>query len=159
MSLYDRIADSQPTQGGVYFLPGNYIAQLDVMKMIRTRNDDDMFVSEWDILESSNEDRSAGSHCSFLQNFSGNQKEVAPGNVKACIAAASGVDLDEIDSDGVEVALSEKNPLRGRLVRVEVVASTSKKGREYHRHRFFSIPDEMQDKADALREQAGLPPF
>jgi hypothetical protein len=83
----------------------------------------------------------------------------SPGNVRAFLATLNGVPVNEVDSDSARFACGEKNPCRGRLVRLEAVNTETKKGNPFTVCKWSAVNEEMQNKADALRQAAGFPAF
>ena len=156
MSLFaNKIASAKPSEGGVYLLKGNYLLQIDVNKAKLGRRNQELYIAEVDILESSNPERPAGSHASWVAS---SEHESAAGDVKSYLAAVAGVPADAVDAAGVDASTSAENPLGGRLVRCEVVEKPTKKGGIFSKHYFHAVPEEFQAQAAALRQQAGLPP-
>ena len=152
--VFSRIAEAKQQEGGVYIKPGVYpILMVDVIKVIKTRKGDDMFVAEFEILQSKVEDRPAGTKVSLTHNF---RHETTPNLVKTFFAKMMGVMDDEINEEGLRYAVSEKQPCKGRLVRLE---ASKKEGKDYLVHTWTEIPQSTQDKADELRAEAGFAPF
>jgi hypothetical protein len=151
-----RISEAKPSQGGVYWLPGQYLVQLDMVKTITSRKGEDCFIVEGDNLESTNEERPAGSHCSQVIPMS---QDSAPGNIKLFLAAALNVQEHEVTEEGAEACVTSDNPLHGRLVRLEVVNIKTRAGNDFSKHNWRPVTDEFQAKADELRAAAGMPPF
>lgn len=151
---FSRIADSDPAASSAYPEAGLYpLLFVDVLKMIRSRKGDDVFIAELDILESNVASRPKGTRMGWAVNF---RHDAAPGNVKSFLAAAFNVDVEDIDKEGVKEALSDSNPAHGRLVRLEATDIKTKAGNPFTRCNWSPVPKDLQDKADELREQAGF---
>ena len=154
---FSRIGDSEGRQGGVYPMPGVYpLLYIDVLKMIRSRKNEDVFVAEFDILESEVGERPAGTRMSWPVNF---RHDASPGNVKSFLAAVMNVPQEQVDGRGAQYACGDKNPCHGRLVRLEATMTTTKAGNPFTLCTWRGIPDDVQAKADELREHVGFPPF
>jgi hypothetical protein len=152
--VFSRIAGAKQQEGGVYVVAGVYpILRVDALKVIKTRKGDDMFIAEFEILQSQVEDRPAGTKMSVTHNF---RHDVTPNLVKTFFAKMMGVMDDEINEEGLRYAVSEKQPCNGRLVRLEAF---KKEGKDYLVHTWTEIPQSTQDKADELRAEAGFAPF
>lgn len=153
-SIYDQVAESKPTEGGVYPKPGIYpLVFVDAVKMIRTRKKEDMFVAELCILNSECEIRPAGSRMSWCANF---KHDAAAGNVKAFLAAAMNIPVDNVDADGMRFACSEKNPLHSRLLRLEASDITTEAGKPFTLCKWHVISDEHQARAMEYFAAAGF---
>jgi hypothetical protein len=153
-SVFSKIANSETKEGGVYILPGIYpVLMVDVIKVIKTRKGDDMFIAELEIIQSQVEDRPAGTKVSLTHNL---RHDVSPQLVKTFFAKMMGVTDEEIDAEGLKFACSEKQPCKGRLVRLE---ATRKEGKDYLVHTWTELPEAMQEKAKELRAEAGFAPF
>lgn len=154
---FSRIAEADVTERSVYFEEGVYpVLYLDVMKMVNSRKGDTFFVAEFDILESNVSSRPSGSRAVWMANF---RHDATPGNVKDFIAKLNGVEPEEITAESVKLACSEKNPCSGRLIRLEAVQTDTKSGGKFTRHNWRTLPEEVQEQAKELREQAGFPGF
>jgi hypothetical protein len=159
-SAYDpfsQIGQAEVSVQGVYAAPGVYpVLYLDNMKMIESRKHDILFVAEFDILKSEVPSRPAGSRISYIVNF---RHDAGPGNVKEFIATLMDVSPQEVDENTARIACSEKNPCRGRLIRLEAILTTTRTGNDFTIHRWTVIQEEIQTQAEKLRESAGFTPF
>lgn len=155
--VFDDIEGAQARQSGVYPVAGVYpVLFVDVLKMIKSRQDDTIFIAEFDIVKSEVEARPAGTRMSWAVNF---RHDAAPGNVKAFLAALMNVEPEKIDKDGAKMAVSSKNPCHGRLIRLEASMTKTKRGNDFTICDWRPIPEPMQEKATDLREEAGFAPF
>jgi len=153
-SPFDRVEESDGRAGGIYPMPGIYqVLYVDIVKMIRSRKGEDVFITEFDILQSDVPERKAGTRMSWAVNF---RHDASPGNVKAFLAAVMNVPQTDVDAKGAQLACSEKNPCHGRLVRLEAVMTKTKANNDFTLCNWRSIPDDMQAKADELRTAAGF---
>lgn len=152
-----RIEGSEGRQGGVYPLAGVYpMLYIDILKMIRSRKNEDVFVAEFDILQSDVGERPAGTRMSWPVNF---RHDASPGNVKAFLAAVMNVPQEQVDGRGAQYACGEKNPCHGRLIRLEATMTTTKSGNPFTLCNWRAIPDDVQAMANELRQKAGFAPF
>lgn len=151
---FSRIQNAEGRQGGIYPLPGLYpLLYIDVVKMIRSRKGDDVFVAEFDILKSEVPARPAGTRMSWAVNF---RFDASPGNVKAFLSAVMGTAPEEVDADGARFACSPENPCRRRLVRLEASQIETKAGNPFTLCNWRSVPEDVQAQAEDLRSAAGF---
>lgn len=151
---YQRVGDSDGRTGGVYPNPGVYpVLYVDAIKMIKSRKNEDVFIAEFDILQSDVEERPAGSRMAWAVNF---RHDASPGNVKTFLAAVMNVDITEVDADGCRLACSDQNPCHGRLLRLEATATKTKGGNDFTLCNWRPLPDDMQNKAEEIRKEAGF---
>lgn len=156
--IHDMIGSAQTSEGGVYPLAGVYpVLYLDTCKMIDSRKGDKLFCAEFDIIESNVEERPAGSRMSWMANLT--KHDAAPGNARAFLAAAAGIKVENVDSEGSRAAVSSQNPLHGRLMRLDASNTKTRAGGDFTLCRFSALPEEMQEQASKLRAQAGFAPF
>jgi len=151
---FGRIEQSDPSQGGIYPEAGLYpCLYVQALKMIRSRKGEDLFIAEFDIIESMVQLRPKGTKMSWAVNF---RHDASPGNVKSFLAALMGVDPGAVDAEGSRHAVSENNPCRGRLIRLEAVQVKTKAGNDFTRCNWTALPDEIQQQAEQLRADAGF---
>jgi hypothetical protein len=151
---FSRVGDSDGKMGGVYPLPGVYpMLYLDVIKMIKSRKNDDVFIAEFDIVQSDVQERPAGSRMAWAVNF---RHDASPGNVKSFLASLMNVDVKEVDADSCRLACSDKNPCHGRLIRLEATQTKTKTGNDFTLCNWRPIPDEVQKEAEDKRKEAGF---
>jgi hypothetical protein len=154
---FQQAANADENQGGVYVLPGVYpILQIDTLKMIRSRKGDDLFIAELEIIESQVKERPRGSRMTWIANF---RHEPTPAAVKTFFVRLMGVPGEEIDADGMRMSVGEKQPCKGRLVRMEAVEKDTKSGGKFTTCNWRTLDESFQEKADQLRSDAGFPPF
>jgi hypothetical protein len=152
MGMLSGIGDATPTDGGNYIGVGVFVLKNDVLKGITSRKGDDMFVSEWGVVESTNEKQPAGTHVSWLSNL---RHDAALGNIKACLAAVSGV--KEIEDDDAEEAIDEeKQPLCGHFVKAEVTEITTKAGNPFNKVRWTTPTKEEIKQYEKTAKSLGL---
>lgn len=155
---FDRIGDAEGSERSSYPIPGVYpVLYCERLKMIQSKmTGDDMFIAELSILESSVEGRPKGSSMAWVSNL---RHLPSAGNIRAFLAALNNVPLDEVDAESARFACSDKNPCRGRLVRLEASETETKKGNAFTVCKWSSIFESMQKKADELRQAAGFEAF
>jgi len=151
---FEDIGNSDGRTGGVYPLPGIYpILFVDVIKMIVSRKKDNVFIAEFDILQSDVPERPAGSRMAWAANF---RHDATAGSVKAFLAAVMNCDQSEVDAEGSRLACSDKNPCHGRLIRLEATQTKTKSNNDFTLCAWRPIPDEIQKEAMERRKAAGF---
>lgn len=154
---FNQIGGSTPSQQGVYPIPGVYpVLFLDSMKIIKSRKGDTLFIAEFDICQSEVPTRPVGTRMSWIVNF---RHDASPGNVKMFMAALMGITVDEVDAEGAKFACSDKNPCRGKLIRLEASETITKSGNPFTVCKWHTLPEEMQNRAAEIRAEAGFQPF
>jgi hypothetical protein len=138
MGLFSGIGEAQVGQGGVYFLPGEYVVEVVKCFTMRSRKREDLFIVECLIKESDNNERRAGSKASWVVNF---KQDAALGNIKAFVAACSGISpsnqkaVDEqVDEESCEYAVDDDNPLAGTMLRLSAVNKITRAGNDFTLH-------------------------
>jgi hypothetical protein len=154
---FDRVGSSEATERGVFVLPGVYpLLYCDVLKMIRSRKGADLFIAEFDILDSKVTERPVGTRMLWIVNFA---HDPAPGNVKAFLAALMGVDPEEVDAAGAKYACSQENPCHGRLIRCQASETLTRAGGTFTVCSWTTVPNDIQAEAQEVRKAAGFAPF
>jgi hypothetical protein len=147
MGMFAGIKESKTQEGGVYFLPGLYVVRIDKVKVGETRKEEQFFVVETTILESDNPERRPGSSCSWmtLDRFDG-----FLGSVKSFVAVATDSDPDEVDEAGVEMLVSNANPLMGTILRVEALNIKTRSQRDFTKVTFKPATPEQLKKYEKV---------
>jgi len=155
---FEKVGKADGSERSIYPLAGVYpLLYCERLKMIESKlNGDSMFIAEFSILESNVADRPKGTTMAWVCNL---RHLPSPGNVRAFLATLNGVPVNEVDSDSARFACGEKNPCRGRLVRLEAVNTETKKHTQFTVCKWSAVNEEMQKKADELRQAAGFPAF
>lgn len=161
MGIYSDIGTAKGTEGGVYFLPGIFRAQIQRCKQTETRKGKPFFVAEFKILQSNNPGRAVGSSVSFMVTFDLGDKEMfrlQQGNVadfmRVGLAAYAKqkegvtikpeeVPLDEATADKIS---NQENMLVGTIVDVEAFNKPTKAGTDFTHHR-WKVPEDAQAAA------------
>ena len=138
MGLFSGIGDAQVGQGGVYFLPGEYVVEIIKCFTMRSRKREDLFIAECLIKESNNPERRPGSKASWVVNF---KQDAALGNIKGFVAACSGISPSnqkavdaEVDEESCEYAVDDDNPLAGTLLSLSAVNKITRAGNDFTLH-------------------------
>jgi hypothetical protein len=140
MGLFDGIEQAQVGQGGIYFLPGNYVVEVLKCITLRSRKREDLFIAECLIHESDNPERRPGVKASWYVNF---KNDAALGNIKGFVAAANGIDpgnqgeVDkEVDAEVCEYVVSDQNPLAGTWLLLSCANTKTRSGADFTLHRW-----------------------
>lgn len=155
MGRFAGIKQAQYNEGGIYFLPGLYLVHVDRVKTGTTRKGIDFFVVESTIVESDNGERKPGSACAWMVTL---DKDAALGNIKHFCSIATGCKLEEVDEAGVEMIVSDENPLRGTFLRVQAVTILTKEKKEFTKVTWRRYDGDEQVAARKL-EEVGAAPF
>ena len=136
MGLFDGIENVQVTQRSEYLKAGQYLLEIQAIKMGESRNGEGYFLSEFKIIESSNPELPPGAPVTWMtmKRFESFLK-----GIKAFIAAAAGCTIDEVTQAICDAAVSEDQPLAG--VRVSAFAKDikTKKGGDFTKVMFSSV--------------------
>ena len=137
MGVFSGIKQAQVNKGGVYLKEGNYLLEIEAVKLIPSRKKDDLSVVESKVIEADGTDANVeGSSASWIANLT--KHDAAMGNVKMFLQA---VDPD-LDDDTIEqaadMAVGEDNPLRGEQVKCQVSMIETRAGNPFSLHKWFS---------------------
>lgn len=182
-SVFDAIGNAKVSGGGVYLAPGVYpVLQIDTIKMIKTRKNEEAFVAELDILESQVKERPAGTRASWMAML---KHDAAPGNIKAILCAIIGANPDAPEADKLvavlkayapnltpqqdpgrlfgqvaSVLMDERTqPAHGYLIRCEAVNVKTRAGGDFTKCMWSEVDGATQARAAELRAAAGFPAF
>lgn len=137
--LFSGFNSAQPTgSGGAYLNPGHeYLLEVRKVQFYQGRNGDYLIV-EFRVHESNDHSRPAGSTASWLVKWG---TDMTFPNYKAFLSAVNGIDpgdtarvAAEITEDVAAFAISDAQPLTGKLVECAVVAVKTKKGDDFSKH-------------------------
>src|SRR5271154_2665182 len=97
--IEDAEASSDENISGQWFLPGNYVVDVQKVKMLTTRKKQRAFVIETKIVESDVPERRAGmrADCMFMSHWDSYLKDV-----KKFAIASTGCKPEEVDKAGVQ---------------------------------------------------------
>lgn len=154
---FDNFEDTNPTKGGVYLLPGpkgsdgeptpgNYVVEIDAVKEVENWQGKGFTVIELTVVESNVESRPTGTQASWV--LKDDDPMFGP-NFKAFLMAAfKETDPKQIDKRVGQLVLSEKQPLAGKQVAVEVVQIlTKKEKKDFNKHNWFAYEPEATKKS------------
>lgn len=130
MSKFDGIENAKYTERGNYIQPGSHLFEIQGVKMIETRNKGDAFIAELLVHKSStskslyldpkeHENPEAHEVGQTLAWYVGMNQDSALGNIKGFIMAATGCKPNEVNAAGVDMIVSDKQPLKGAMIRCE----------------------------------------
>jgi len=154
MSLFGKkVAKSTPNEGGLYFLPGNYLVEIDTVKVITSRKDEDLFIVVAEVKDSDNDQRKPGCKPSWVVNM---KQDPAPGNIKSFLAAIYGIDTEDLNGEGWESlyddSVDEDNPLCGCKVNLNAANIKTKKDTDFTKHNWSFAYDDMDEMPDKSLE-------
>ena len=132
MGMFDGIEEASTNQGGAYLLPGKHRLKIVALKTPEKLRSGDCFIAELEVVETSCEEYAVGQSVSWVRNIT-KHKEMALADIKAFLAAAAGIEEDEVDSKGAKAATSESQPLAGKLVDCEAFNKSTQAARTFTR--------------------------
>jgi len=158
--MFSGIDNAKVMEKDPYIDPGVYpLLYCSCLKAFQSKRDgQSFFVAEFDILDSNVESRPAGTRMALVINYS-KSPEVKLNNIKTFLMRLTDSEEDEVTSEAFKLCCSEKNPCRGRLIRLEAVNATTKNGAKFLQCSWATVPEEVQAKAESLRNEAGFSPF
>jgi len=148
---------ARSTQGGLYFLPGNYTIQVLRCKMQESQvGGRQFFIAETKIVKSDNPELKVGSEPGWLVELPGKYPELSLGNIKAflhaafsSLAEAEGDDAPEegdVDESFADLAVGEDNVLAGVFITAKAFQKKTKKGADFTRIK-WGVPDDLDELA------------
>lgn len=163
MGLFANVADAEVSQGGVYFRPGLYVVEVKQVKTQRSsRNNKDYFIVECEVQQSTCDELEAGRKASQVIDIN---NIMGPPNIKAFVAAASGIDpaAPDVNSQlqavwaeltGAELSIEEiceravanDNPLEGVEMFLEATEIRTRAGNPFTKHFWSPLTDELRAK-------------
>lgn len=154
MGLFGRrVAKSTPNEGGIFWLTGNYLVEIDTVKVHEGRKKSDYFIVTGENKESDNEDRPVGVKPGWVMDI---DKDASPGNVKLFLAGIYGIKLEDLDDDGWEKladrVIEEDNPLNGFLAKLNVTMVKTRAGGDYSKHNWSCAYEDMDDMPEKALE-------
>lgn len=155
MGILGGVGGAKGSEGGVYFLPGNYLAEIQRCKLAATRKKRDFFVAEFKIVKSDNPERKPGALVSFMVMLDKDDDEayrMQLGNVadfmrvglSAFAKQTENVDMKPedvpLDDETAEVKVcGQENMLAGTLLDVHAFNKPTKAGTDFTHHK-WSVP-------------------
>lgn len=138
MGVFAKLNGAKVFGGGVYFLPGEYVVEVENIKVVPKRKGGSIFVAETKILASDNDKRPVGSRVNYAMNL---DNDSAPSNILAFMGACVGRDpynedeMNAPDEDGEpvdwdavgEMAIDQKEqPFKGTKLRIMAIDRVKK---------------------------------
>ena len=146
MGRFKGLAGVKTNQGGLYFLEGDYLVELDEVKMIETRKKQDCWVVSAKVLESTNPQRAPGCKPSQVIVLREDILETCMGNIKAFAAAVLGIEnpdayvpedgksVDEFWDSTLESMVADDQPLKGVKIKLNVTQIKTKSDKDFSKH-------------------------
>lgn len=147
MGRFSNLAHIKTNQGGLYFLPGNYVVDLEAVKFMRSRKGVEMFIIETCVVESDVAERGPGSRPSQVIAIKEEILATCMGNIKHFAATVLGIEGDPdayVPDDGtsvedfwdeaLEYIISAYNPLKGMRLRLNCTNIKTREGRDFTKH-------------------------
>lgn len=162
MGVFDTIGNAAVGQGGNYLKSGHqYLVEVLRALMKRGRQGEQFFIVELLIHESDDSTNPPGFRASWTVNM---KHDASLGNIKWFLGACYGIPVadktrldTEITSQVAEFAVSEQNPLAGRLLEVAVHEVPTRAGGKFSKHDWASTmrqPNPAARAAASAREAA-----
>lgn len=149
MGIFGGISEADSYQSGNYVIPGIFYFEIDALKHVEGRRGEQFFIAEVRTLYTTTSERPVGGSQSWIANLT--KHDAALGNVKAFLAAAAKVPIEEVDEGGAEAAVSSENPFRGFLIKCEAIEITTKAGRPFTKCNWY--PATKEDVEAAIDKQ------
>lgn len=141
------VKSATPTQGGLYFQPGNYKVEIQRVKMVKSQtNGKDFFAVETEVVESDNEKLGAGMKPSWLVELPGAYPETSMGNVKDFLLAGytylsqqageEAPSVSDIGDEEADAVIGEDNLFAGAVLNVTAFNKVTRKGNDFTRVRW-----------------------
>lgn len=152
MGRFSGLGGVKVNQGGVYFLPGDYVVEMVEKKFFKNRKGLDTFVNAAKIITSTNPERAPGTVCSQVITIRPDIFETCMANIKQSCAAALGIeDADGYNADiqpgedqdaandrfwdeVIETMVSPENPTKGIKLRLNCVNIKTQAGKDFTKH-------------------------
>jgi len=128
MGIFKGVEEATYNEGGIYFLDGTYLVKVDTVKVIETRKKDDAFIVEHTILWSDNSQRKKGTSVTWMTM---KKFDSFLGNVKHFCSVASDTPIDEVTEEGIEMIVSDENPLSGTVLFVQATTVKTREGNDF----------------------------
>lgn len=128
-SEFEGIEQAQVSQKLPNVQPGQYVFEVEALKIVATRTKGKMFIAEFKVVESTGALANApGTKCSNVIKMS---LESALGNIKGIAAAVLDEPEKMITSKTVDGLVSEANPAKGTKVRADASTITTRAGNPF----------------------------
>jgi len=155
MGRFAGLGSIRTNQGGVYFLPGNYVVDLVEVKSILSRKKKDCFIIGAKIVESDTAERKPGTVCSQVVTINPEYLETCLANIKQFAGAVLGIEdpdeylaevnpsipgdtpeeaTDRFWDDALESLVSDEQPAAGLRMCLNCVNIKTKNGGDFTKH-------------------------
>lgn len=146
MGRFSGLGGVKTNQGGLYFLEGDYVVELDEVKMIINRKKQDTFIVSGKVLESTNPARAPGCKPSQVMVFKEDIIETIWSNVKQFAGAVMGLDdpdgyapedgtsVEDFWDQSLEFLVAEEQPMKGHKMRLNCSQITTQAGNPFTKH-------------------------
>jgi hypothetical protein len=149
MGRFAGLGEIRTNAGGLFFEPGDYTVEIDAVKYIKNRKDQECFIVEAKVLESTNAARVPGCKPSQVIMIRPDIRETCMGNVKQFAAAImdildpdnyvpeDGKDINAFWDETLEALVSAEQPARGIKVKLNVTQIEKRdqtKGKYFSKH-------------------------
>lgn len=161
MGLFSKVGSAEVSFGGKYFHhDSQFIVRVEKVRQIKSRKNQQLVFIECTVCDrdgaaKKDDMNPEGSRASQCINFT--EHDAAPGNMKAFVAAANGLDpsikeqLDSVPEKEWEplcdLAISEEQPCKGIYVGLETVLVKTRAGGPFTKH--FWTPMDQEQAATA----------
>lgn len=154
MGLFSGIEKASFSEGGIYLLDGNYVLEVMELKSGTSRQRVDFFVAECRILQSTNPERKIGTVVSWWVGLKVDTPALA--DVRRFLAVAGECDDTDVDDAAAEMAVSDEQPFKGRVLRAAATTITTSKLKRPFTKVLWSNFEGSEGDVAALRKAAGL---
>lgn len=146
MGRFSGVGGVTTNQGGLYFLEGDYLVEIDEVKMIQNRKKQDTFIIAAKVLESTNDQRKPGCKPSQVMVLRSDIIETILANIKQFAGAAleiddpdnyepeDGTSADEFWDSTLEYLVSDEQPLKGQKMRLNCSNIKTQAGKDFTKH-------------------------
>lgn len=109
--------------------PGNYLLEVEALKITPSRNKGPMFIAEFKVIEADGPGANPpGTQCSDVIKMS---MDSALGNIKGLVAALINEPSTAISQAMAEKLIAPENPAKGEKVRLEAFLTKTKAGADF----------------------------
>lgn len=138
-------------------MPGDYLVELQEVKMIQNRKRQDTFIVSAKVIESTNPERAPGCSPSQVMVLREDILETIYSNIKQFAAAACGIDdpdeyvpedgksVEEFWDELLEYVVDEKEqPLKGTKIRLNCTNIQTREGKDFTKHVWGSVVEDVE---------------
>lgn len=149
MSFREQICSAEASEKRPYMETGAYVYQVQRCIEFTTRKGVGCFVAELLIKESTNPNRPVGMGVSFVQLAT---NDASPGNIKAFLVGATGMEYDDLTTEDLDDILGEKQDLAGTLVRCVSEQRKTKNDKTYLSNTWTTYQEPATEKPAAKKK-------